>query len=103
MSFSEMLLSCNLLDDTDVPVLILAGALDDFHKTPVCGSRGQQLQQQGRNVEVHIYPGAYRSFDYIHAEGYSRTGSGLHRNQYDSAAARDAMHRVLKFLFQYLQ
>ncbi|HEX2711190.1 MAG TPA: dienelactone hydrolase family protein [Candidatus Acidoferrales bacterium] len=94
---------CGLAEDSEVPVLVLVGALDDYHEAPVCVERGQLLQQQGRNVDVHVYPGVYHSFDNPRADGYDRTGSGLHRNQYDPAAARDASNRILKLLFQYLQ
>jgi len=96
---------CNLADDVDIPVLVLVGALDDFHEAPLCVERGQLLQQQGRNVDVHLYPGAHHGFDNPrHATpDYYRTGSGQHRFQYDPAAAQDAKNRVLKLLFQYVQ
>lgn len=97
---------CALAEDTEIPLLVLVGALDDFHEAPECVVRHQRLLRLGRtNVDVHLYAGAYHDFDNVHADPPSvfRTGSGVHRAQYDPAAAQDARNRIQKLLSEYMQ
>jgi dienelactone hydrolase len=48
---------------TAVPLLILAGALDDWTPAPPCAELAEGARRAGQPVEITIYPGAHHSFD----------------------------------------
>lgn len=48
---------------TAVPVLILAGELDDWTPAEPCRKLAEVAQASGSRVEIKVYPGAHHAFD----------------------------------------
>ena len=82
----------------EMPILILAGALDDWNVASRC-SDFASAPENSANVKIKIYPGA--------THGYDRPGAPTvyfgHRVEYNAAAAQDSYAQAHSFLAQYLQ
>jgi dienelactone hydrolase len=79
----------------DVPLIVLAGADDDWgHPAARCEAYGKALQP-GQVFEMHAYPGVYHAFDNPLME---HTVSNSHPMEYNKAAAEDSFARVRAFL-----
>jgi dienelactone hydrolase len=86
------------LTDTEVPLLILIGELDDWTPAALCEINAPS--KRGHNeVILNVYPGAYHAFDW---EGLNMTYQG-HRLEYNAAATADAKNQVKAFLDKYLK
>jgi dienelactone hydrolase len=79
----------------DVPLLVLAGAADDWgHPAQRCADFGAALKP-GQVFEMHAYPGVYHAFD---NPNMVRTVSNSHVMEYNQQAAEDSFARVHTFL-----
>jgi dienelactone hydrolase len=82
----------------EMPLLILAGALDDWNVASRCSDFASAPENEG-NVTIKVYPGAYH--------GYDRPGPPLtyfgHHVEYNPAATQDSYTQVRSFLGHYLQ
>jgi len=82
----------------EMPLLILAGALDDWNVASRC-SDFASAPENAANVKIKVYPGAYH--------GYDRPGTATvyfgHHVEYNAAAAQDSYAQARSFLAQYLQ
>lgn len=80
-----------------MPLLILAGALDDWNVASRC-SDFASAPENTADTRIKIYPGAYH--------GYDRPGPPMtyfgHKIEYDVAATQDSYAQVRGFLAQYL-
>ncbi len=95
---------CNPATDIgiDIPVLLLAGDLDDWTSADRCRRMVAALARPGL-VEAVYYPDAYHSFD---AQAPDRTAAGAgktHHLAYDPAAAPDAEARTKAFFAKILR
>jgi len=82
----------------EMPLLILAGALDDWNLASRC-SDFASAPENAANVKIKVYPGAYH--------GYDRPGTPTvyfgHHVEYNAAATQDSYAQARGFLAQYLQ
>ena len=84
----------------DVPLLVLAGAEDDWgHPAARCEAYGMALQP-GQVFEMHVYPGVYHAFD---NPLMKRSVSNSHVMEYNEAAAEDSFTRVHAFLDRWVR
>lgn len=91
--------------DTRVPLLILAGAADDWTPAAPCVKLIGRAQQNGFPARIKLYPGAYHNFDHPNmpvrtrkGRAYSGDGSGVVHQGTNMPARKDAIVRVLDFL-----
>ncbi|MCW5751823.1 MAG: dienelactone hydrolase family protein [Alphaproteobacteria bacterium] len=77
-----------------VPMLILQAESDRTVSNAECQAMAERQRGRGVDVRLHAYPGLGHGFDFDPArnDGYSRN--------FDAAATRDAMRRVIGFLDQ---
>lgn len=82
----------------EMPLLILAGALDDWNVASRCSDMAA-APENAATVKIKIYPGAYH--------GYDRTGRPTiyfgHHVEYNAAATQDSYAQTRAFLAPYLQ
>ncbi len=82
----------------EMPLLILAGALDDWNVASRCSDLAS-APENAAMVKIKIYPGAYH--------GYDRTGRPTvyfgHHVEYNAAATLDSYAQTRAFLAPYLQ
>ncbi len=79
----------------DVPLLVLAGADDDWgHPATRCKDFAMALKP-GQVFALYTYPGVYHAFD---NPNMVRTVSNSHVMEYNEAAAKDSYDRVHTFL-----
>jgi dienelactone hydrolase len=88
----------NYLGDSNAPLLILAGALDDWCPAALC-QKNMPSGKTAREITLKIYPGAYHGFD---MEGMDLKVQG-HRILYNSEATADSIVQVKEFLAKYLK
>jgi dienelactone hydrolase len=72
-----------------VPTLVLAAEHDDWSPARLCAE-----VEDRRNLQMHIYPGAYHGF----AVPARDTVFQGHRLKHDPEAAADALQRALSFI-----
>jgi dienelactone hydrolase len=81
-----------------MPVLILAGELDDWNVAARC-SELASAPENAAHIRIKVYPGAYHGFD--------RPGRPVmyfgHHVEYNPTAAQDAYAQARQFLDQYLR
>ncbi len=80
-----------------VPLLVLAGAKDDWVPAGTCPALAKL--QPTPLLTVHIYPNAYHAFDFEAAPRYYLG----HMLGYDAQATADAHSRVVEFLARFLR
>ncbi len=82
----------------EMPLLILAGALDDWNVASRCADLAA-APENAATVKIKIYPGAYH--------GYDRTGRPTvyfgHHVEYNAAATLDSYAQARAFLAPYLR
>jgi dienelactone hydrolase len=90
---------------TRIPTLILAGAKDDWTLAKDCEKMVAGARGRSARVEIHVYPGAYHSFDRLNMPLRLRTGlaytpdsSGRAHVGSNPAARADAIKRVQAWL-----
>lgn len=89
-------------EDTNIPVLLLLGGVDDWTPPGQCVERARRLQQEGRPVSIQVYPGTHHGFD--QAELGTRVARPLgHTIMYSPAATSDSEKQVRAFLAQHLR
>jgi dienelactone hydrolase len=86
-----------------VPLLILIGEADDWLSPAACPGFAASAAKRGEYVTLHLYPGAYHSFDSPDSGIRVRTGlatapGGTAHVGQDPAARADAIVRVPAFL-----
>ncbi|MGI8526388.1 MAG: dienelactone hydrolase family protein [Pseudolabrys sp.] len=88
--------SCSAADDqTEIPVLVLIGELDDWSSPKECDWWLARRQDKSAPVKIVVYPGAFHSFDNPHfANGERYFGHWL---KYDAAAAERASAEMHDF------
>src|SRR5258707_716954 len=83
-----------------IPTLIFIGALDYWTRAADCSHKIAGGGNDGRPVELVVYPGAYRGFYYPNLQpGTTMFGHWL---EYKGEAADNANHRLHQFLDRYL-
>jgi dienelactone hydrolase len=87
------------LNDSEAPLLILAGELDVA--SPVASlKRNMPQEKTAHEIILRVYNGAYHAFDF---EGMDTIFGGAVRMKYDPAAAADAFVQVKEFLEKHLK
>lgn len=81
------------------PLLILAGAQDEWTPAQRCLSLLEGSQADGERTAIEVYPDATHAFDYV---GLDTTYQG-HRLVYNPVAAEDSFQRVEAFFDAYLE
>ena len=87
---------------TDIPLLILHGAKDNWTRPEPCQKFVEELQGRGQPVLLHIYPDAVHSFDAPRLRLQQRSGPVLADGSRpwlgtDAKAREDALQRVPEF------
>jgi dienelactone hydrolase len=75
----------------DVPVLILIAGADPPPSNEECLALASLLQEQGRDVETHVYPGIGHAWDV-------KDVAPGHNHVYDAETTADSRIRVRAFL-----
>lgn len=91
---------------TRTPLLILAGAEDDWTPAEPCREMAERSRRNGEPVEFHLYPGAYHGFDVPGDKPVTRADvpraasndKGHVTIAPDPAARADALVRIPRFL-----
>jgi dienelactone hydrolase len=90
---------------TRLPLLILIGGADDWTPPGPCAEMAKAAERQGDRVSIHVYPGAYHSFDHpnlpvrvVKGLAFSGSGTGSAHTGSDPAARADSLKRVPAFL-----
>lgn len=86
------------LADSNAPLLILAGALDDWSPADLCRKRMPSGKTE-HEVALKIYPGSYHGFDMVGMDVVKQQ----HRLCYNPEAFSDSVVRVKEFLAKYLK
>ncbi|MEN6319979.1 MAG: dienelactone hydrolase family protein [Syntrophaceae bacterium] len=86
------------LDDSNAPLLILIGELDDWCPAALCQMK-MPSGKTANEVILKIYPGAYHVFDW---KGIDRVVLG-HRMLYNPAALDDSIVQVKEFLAEQMK
>lgn len=88
-----------------LPLLILIGGADDWTPPQPCAALAKAAAAQGDRVSIHVYPGAYHSFDHpnlpvrvVKGLAYTARGTGSAHTGTDPAARADSLMRVPAFL-----
>jgi dienelactone hydrolase len=88
-----------------LPLLILIGGADDWTPPEPCAELAKAAEAQGGRVSIHVYRGAYHSFDHpnlpvrvVKGLAFTGSGTGSARTGTDPAARADALKRVPAFL-----
>lgn len=84
------------------PLLILSGSMDDWTPAKTCVNLERWRHNEAPPLTVHVYDGAYHSFDDPTWGGATRSYLG-HTLAYDAKATKDAEIQVVSFLRHYLQ
>jgi dienelactone hydrolase len=94
---------CGLIGaDTNIPLLLLLGAADDWTPPGHCVAVAQQIQERKQPIEWMVYPGATHALDQSEY-GYAARQYLGHTMQYNAQAAGDAQRRVRAFLREQLR
>ena len=88
--------------DTNIPLLLLLGAADDYMPPGYCVTVAQEIQGRKQPIEWMVYPGATHAFDQSEY-GYAARQYLGHQLQFDGQATSDAQRRVRKFLGEQLR
>jgi dienelactone hydrolase len=85
-----------------IPLLILAGADDNWTPARPCELLAESARRDGKDVTIVVYPGAHHGFDSAHVArpiviADARRGAGA-TVAYDPAAHEDARKRLHRFL-----
>ncbi|MCC8940493.1 dienelactone hydrolase family protein [Bradyrhizobium sp. Arg68] len=83
-----------------IPTLIFIGAADDWTPAADCSGKVADWGNDGRPIELIVYPGAYHGFYYVHLQPGARLFD--HWLEYNGAAADDATDRLHRFLDRHL-
>jgi len=86
------------LEDSNAPLLILAGTLDDWCPPDVC-QKNMPSGKTAQEITFKVYPGATHGFD---REGVDVTVQG-HRMLYNPQATADAIIQVKEFLAKHMK
>jgi dienelactone hydrolase len=86
------------LEDSNTPLLILSGVLDDWCPAALC-QKNMPSGKTAQEITLKVYPGAYHGFD---LEGLDITVAG-HRIRYNPEATADAIKQVKEFLAKHLK
>jgi dienelactone hydrolase len=87
------------LDDTNAPLLILIGELDNWSPAAWC-ERRMPSGKTANEVILKIYPGAYHRFD---CEGIDTVRLRVYRLLYNPVASADSMVQVKEFFAKHLK
>jgi len=86
------------LEDSNAPLLILSGQLDDWCPPALC-QKNMPSGKAAQEITLKVYPGAYHGFD---MEGIDLVREG-HRVRYDPQASADSIVQVKEFLAKHLK
>lgn len=86
------------LGDSNAPLLILIGELDDWTPAALC-KRNMPSGKAAQEIALKVYPGTYHGFDY---EGIDLMMIG-HRLLYNPEALADSIPQVREFLGKHLK
>jgi carboxymethylenebutenolidase len=81
------------IDTLNVPALLFVGEREQELRRTLVIRVAERLKERGRPVELFVYPGAQRAFDFRTAD----------RTLGDDLAREDALNRTVKFLNQNLR
>ncbi|MBM3554866.1 MAG: prolyl oligopeptidase [Alphaproteobacteria bacterium] len=91
--------------DTNRPLLVLMGALDEETPPKFCLPRLESLKAKSAPVEWHVFPGTTHGWDQARSHGYraQTLSGGSHTYQYSSESTQASQKMVLDFLKRVLQ
>jgi dienelactone hydrolase len=98
--------ACALTDASEIviPVLFLLAADDTWAPPERCVQIGRTLKDNGKPVELAVYPGATHGFDFGRGDATaSSINVGGHVLKYDERATVDAETRTRDFLGRHLR
>lgn len=89
-----------LQPDTDRPLLMLMGGLDNETPPASCLERLPKLKEAGAPVAWHLYPEATHAWDSPDKDGFTKTAYNNERVTYkfDESVTADTRRRVFEFL-----
>lgn len=101
---------CRVRDDTYKPagpLLILSGELDTWTPPAPCVAMAERARNDGEDVQIHLYAGAYHDFDWPGLKPSTRSGlpnvpGGTVTVGVDEPARADALARAPAFLARWL-
>ncbi|MBN1959154.1 MAG: dienelactone hydrolase family protein [Desulfuromonadales bacterium] len=93
---------CHTSIDTNTHTMILIGDKDDWTPSSACEMNRPAAHDQGQEIVVKVYPGAYHKFDDMSKISPKITSSG-HYLAYNRSAMQDAVPRVKAFFDKHLR
>ncbi len=84
--------------DTTMPLLLLAGSLDDWTPPGSCDDAVRNLAHANGPITYHVYEGATHAWDNSADRGVVHIGTHYYTLTYSEAATADAHQRIADFL-----